>query len=457
MSTGALREGTGTPPAIRFEDLEEWRKLADNIDAALKMGGEQGMDLLLGVMTDWCRVVDELNAAYQICCDLAGKGLRDEAIHWHAEGFFEVADRLDPDRPGWELWEQTLTAQGVIIPSLDGDLKMLTNQIFDELKAVHINGQVLEQEVKSLRRNMLFRGDLSERITILNRLQEVDATSPNWREMLRPYRKKRAGEVLAGVDELLSQEDVRGLCRLNAEIERQNWDDEISAEARATLLSAVGWQSAENYLQKLRHELTELCVGCREAQSAEYGSPRFQSGLNKARTQRSRYLDSFENLKAAITEAEGCPRVRRIVRERAFLDHAKSLEAAARNEAEWLGEQDKYDVVVQRFDEVEQAITKLLVKTPQYRFGEGDAYLKASKKWLQKTEELLTYGRRLCKQAPMIPKHSEELITRLVEREQSVKVKRESVRNFGKVAALSFIAIMVTITVVGVIIGFLIG
>jgi len=126
-----------------------------------------------------------------------------------------------PDRPGWEAWEQALTEQGVILPSLDADAKALTNQIFDDMKAMHINGQVLEQEVKALRRNMLARGDLSERLSTLDRLQELDPTAPNWREMLKPYRKKRAGEVNSEVTELVKAEDVRALCRLNAEIERQ--------------------------------------------------------------------------------------------------------------------------------------------------------------------------------------------------------------------------------------------
>lgn len=455
MSTSGLAAGTGSPPAIRWEDLQDWNVLADNIDAALKMGGEQGMDLLLGIMTDWCRVVDEINTAYQICCGLAARGLRDEAMQWHAEGFFDVADRLDPDRPGWEMWEKVLSEQGVILPSLDVDAKSLVNQIFEDMTAMHINGQVLQEEVRALRRNMLIRGELSERVTVLNRLQEIDPTNPNWREMLRPYRRRRAGELAGEVDAFVEAEDVRGLCRLNAEVERQNWDDEIPAESRATLVAAVGWLKAEKSVGLIRQELAELVVRCRQGQNTDYGSVTYQNAIKSARTHRDRIVGFWKELRGAVVAAEGCPRIRRIVRERALIENAQSLEARSQREAIWLQEQDSFEQWIRKFGELDDAIAVRLRKEPKYRFPDFDAYKKSAKKWLKGADELLDYSRKLCKHAPMIPKVSEDLIARLVATRQSVEGTRDSVfkteRNllfgfFGGLVVLVAAAIFIAIS-----------
>ena len=427
MSTPALAAGTGNPPAIRWDDLVHWTVLADNIESALKMGGEQGMDLLLGVMADWCRIVDEINTAYQICVELAERGLRDEALQWHAEGFFDIADRLDPNRPGWEEWEKALLGRGVIVPTLDAESKALVEKIFDDLTAMHINGQVLKEEVCALRRNMLVRGDLAERLTILNRLQEIDETSQCWRDMLRPYRQRRAGELAGEVAGLVAAKDSRGLCRLNVEVERQNWGDEIPAEVRATLSSAGGWVQAESAVAKIRREVSELVGRCRQGQNADYGSAAYQGAINSARTHRSRTVSAWRELKDAMNTAEACPQIRKIIRERNPIERAQGYEAQASREATWLSEQDSFEEWMGRFRELDEAIYKRLRKDVKFRFPEFDGYKKSVKKWLSAAEDLIEYARKLCTAAPMIPKASEELCRRLTEMNQAVKLERDRV------------------------------
>ena len=53
----ALEEHTGTPPAVTHEKLVAWRKLSEDVTAALSMGGEQGLDLLTSLMADWCEAI----------------------------------------------------------------------------------------------------------------------------------------------------------------------------------------------------------------------------------------------------------------------------------------------------------------------------------------------------------------------------------------------------------------
>ena len=71
---------SGTPPAVTHEMLEEWRKIADDVNAALTMGGEQGIEILASLMAEWCAAVDDVNTAREVCVVLAAKMLGTAAV-----------------------------------------------------------------------------------------------------------------------------------------------------------------------------------------------------------------------------------------------------------------------------------------------------------------------------------------------------------------------------------------
>ena len=216
--------------------------------------------------------------------------------------------------------------------------------------------------------------------------------------MLKPYRK-RAGEVNSEVTAAVKNEDVRALCRLNAEIERQNWDDELDAETRASLTAAIGWEKAETSLHYLRQEVRELVAHCREGQNAEYGSVPYQNAVHIARNHRNRIIDVWKEMNAGLATAEDCPRIRRIIRNKQIVETAKSIEQAAKGESVWLQEQDSFEQVKQKFHDLDDVILKILNMFLHTSFRIS-TYLKMSKKWLKKAEEVIRIHGRLCKHSP---------------------------------------------------------
>jgi len=214
---------SGDPPAVTHEMLEQWRKLAEDVGAALTMGGEAGMDMLRGLMAEWCETVEDVNKAREICVEMAAEGRRHEAIWWHADGFFDVADRLSPERPGWEAWEEAFLDLGVIVPRVNHELKEMADQIHADLLAQDLTGRSLEEHIDTLRRNVLARGHFGERLTILQEIRAIDPAGNIWEEMLQPLRVRRSGEIEAELNAAIAEDDFAAIDRLKREADSGDW------------------------------------------------------------------------------------------------------------------------------------------------------------------------------------------------------------------------------------------
>ena len=431
MSTDTNSNLTGQPPAVTYEQLREWERLADDIDAALKMGGEQGMELLIGLMADWCVIADEVNTALQTCCELASRGLRDEAIHWHAPGFFDIAERLMPDRPGWDEWAAALTEREIILPAVDIDLKMQVDSIFEDLQAINIEtGHTLADEVSGLLRNMLIRGLLGERLTILQRLQAVDPGVPNWNAMMRPYRTRRAEEIRREVDALVAKADCSGLCRLHSEVSSQNWDGDLPVEVTTTLEAATQWRAARAHFREMRHHATELRVRCQEGRAEPTGSPRYRDAVGKARGHRETVAGLVEQIQAAIAGSKQCRQVGEIV-DKAGVEHAvHKLNQACKEHLNWLKAQDDFERWIRIFAELDDTTAELLRKKPKnIRLLNLDEDRQAVKKWLRKTSDHLLNARKICRRAgDLVPESTVSIIEQLVQAEQISQKDLEDAR-----------------------------
>ena len=75
---------------ITYQNILNYRTIAKSIGTALGVGGEQGLLLLKN--DPWITAIDEITGL-RTCYDLVHSGRRHEAIHWHYEGFLEMADR----------------------------------------------------------------------------------------------------------------------------------------------------------------------------------------------------------------------------------------------------------------------------------------------------------------------------------------------------------------------------
>ena len=376
---------TGDPPAVTSEQLKDWKQVADDIDSALKMGGEQGMELLLNIMADWCSVADEINTAYQVCCDLADNGMRDEALGWHAAGFFEIADRMDPERPGWEQWEKHLTENDVILPTIDYNLKALVDGIFETLGALNLEtGVSVGEEIKALRRNMLSRGLLSERLGILHRLQALDPSNPIWKDMLRPYQKRRAEELKGEVDALVKSKDCSGLCRIHREVTSQNWDGDLPAEITVTLEAACNWRLAMENFGDIRHHSTEMKVRCREGEMAAVGSPEYINAVTKSREHRRRVRKLVKELQKTIAAAGKCDRIKPLVDAQELHQKIGLVNHDCKDRLNWLAQQDNYDKWRAKFLEIDTITATILSKKPRRADLSFEDFKVSARRWIKK-------------------------------------------------------------------------
>ena len=457
MPTDTNPNLTGQPEAITYEQLREWEKLANDIDAALKMGGEQGMELLIGLMTDWCVAADEINTAFQTCSELASRGLRDEAVHWHAEGFFDISERLMPDRPGWDEWAAALTEREIILPAVDVDLKMQVDAIFEDLQAINIEtGHTLADEVNGLRRNMLIRGRLGERLSIIQRLHAVDPGVPNWNAMLRPYRTRRAEEIRREVDGLVAKSDCNGLCRLHREVASQNWDGDLPIELTTTLEAATHWQACLGHFKEIRHHATELRVRCQEGQAQPTGSQRYLEAVGKARGHRETIQSLIEKFQAAIAGAKQCRQIGAIVNKAEVEEATRKLDLACKDHLDWLSAQDRDDRMRTAFLDLDDRTASLLSKQPKTRGLDFDEFKSSARKWLKKTADHLLHARQMCRRAgDVVPPATESLITQLVQVEQQVEleIKKAAARQTAIILGIiGGVVLVVTLIVVAIVI-----
>lgn len=457
MRSTAPPELTGTPPAVTAQQLREWGQLADDIDAALRMGGEQGMELLLSLMADWCAIADEVNSAYQTCCDLAGRGLRDEAIHWHAEGFFDIAERLNPDRPGWSEWAAALTEREVILPSIDIDTKLLVDRIFDDLQVVDIEtNHSLADEIRGLRKNMLIRGRLDERLKILTRLRSLDPGVPTWQEMLRPYRKQRATEICAETERLIKEAQCNELCHLQAEVSRIAWEGDLPTAITTTLDAAVQWRIAAQRHGEIRHHATELLIRCQEARAENGKTPRYQSAIAAAQQHRDTLRTCFEGLQHAVSSAGRCQQIKKLVAAADFLNASQQQLLGCKHEFDWLRKREKEENDDRRFREIDAMSTSLIDSTPSpNHWLDFDHFKKQAKKWQGKAGSHLLNAKKLCSHAgDVTPPETLRLLNQVENAQREVTQHQQIVRRrefsllFGVIVGIIIVVLTVFILIV---------
>jgi hypothetical protein len=269
----ALSPSTGNPPAVTHDQIEAWSKLADDVSAALTMGGEQGLNLLVGIMAEWCEAVDDVNTARQICVDLATRALRHEAITWHAKGFFEVADRLDPERPGWAEWEEALRERDIVTPRIDSEIKEWANRIHEDLETTDTSGLTLGAHLAELRRNMLLRGSLGERLVILESIIGIDPGGDAWHEMISPIRQNRMNAIESELKAAIARKDVEALSRLRREVASQEHTGQLH-QGLLTLASATAqWEAIGDLRSGLSQAVAALVGRFDEARRQPPGSP----------------------------------------------------------------------------------------------------------------------------------------------------------------------------------------
>jgi len=425
----ALAPTTGSPPAITHDQIEAWTKIADDVTAALAMGGQQGFDFLINIMAEWCEAVDDVNAARQICLDFADRGLRHEAIHWHADGFFEVADKLDPDRPGWEAWEATFQEQGVVTPRVDQGLREMANRIHEDLQTQDLTGRSLADHLIALRRNMLSRGHLGERLVILESIRGLDPAGEAWQAMISPIRRRRVDMIADEVKAAIARKDFEALVLLREEVASQDWGDDLPGTVTAMLAATAHYQSIEEYRGRLSQTAAIVIGHVEEARRQPYASPGYSTAVQGAETARAEYTNLRKALVEAVRGGSGVAEVAALVTESGVRDAVRQLDAVVNGPSRWLNEQAERARTQALIGDIEAEVLRHLEAAPRH-ISDREAFQGQLRKWQRQGDEVLEKSRKAAARLPRgIPATTERVFQSLGEARKQCEAHLNSLRN----------------------------
>jgi hypothetical protein len=220
-------------------DIARYRKLADDIDAALGRGDEMGMEILRSILPDITLAIEGINEALLETDSLLYEGLRDEAIGLHDEEFPAVALRLHlQDKPQWPMAALYFETEGLTPPpSLDFGALSSLNLAFSELRG-------MRKSLDRWRRMALERAPLGDRIVQLRKLKSNDPTKPVWADQISAFEEVRILEVADAVKRAIQERNADRVAALHQELTRDGWgvpvprrliDDTRGGEAWASL------------------------------------------------------------------------------------------------------------------------------------------------------------------------------------------------------------------------------
>jgi hypothetical protein len=378
------QDSTGRPPAVTAEMIARWQALAEDVHAALDQGGERGMDLLLSIMPEWREAVEDINAAWRISVDMAMKGMRDEALYWHAEQFSEASQALTVRRVGWDAWEAELLRRGVIVPAVDHGLSALFDDITEQKQIRDSSGATLGDWLIRLRQNVLARGPLDQRLVILQAIQRLQPADQIWEEMITPIRKQRAGKIGEEANAAIAVQDFIRLAELREEV--RGWDPGLLGSVAFVLDAAGHWQRAWELRSTLATALNEFLARAESLVGLPEGFPSHSAALEAARAARGRFQQVAYAVREGIVGAEKVATIRAQIAASGLVEAYKKAEAAAKEPYQRLAEQDEGDSRRKRMLRREAQIREHIDRVPGY--GSGETLKKDIPQWITDLEEL---------------------------------------------------------------------
>ncbi len=397
---------TGSPPAVTAEMLVSWRKLAEDVAAAMAVGGEQGLTVLRNLMPEWCEAADDVNLAREICINLAAEGRREEALEWHAEGFFDAADLLTPERPGWEEWADALISRGVPIPAVSQQLKDLADRVHEELLVQDLEGKSLTDYLSELRSNILAKGSQGERLTIIETIRRFDPNGVIWREMAAPIRKKRAGEIARELVAAVSAQDFVLAAMLTREVNATTWEDGLPADLQILLPAIENWRIARELVPRLTAAASKLVDKCEVLDQIMRAGGAEQLDLNtaldQAKAQKTKFLEVRQKLSDAISVANRSGHVARALKQNRLEEQIRAAEQTAMPWIEIIDQARDYWKWLNRFRELQTAVDEMARNAP-VSGGNWDEAKARCGRWLQRSAELAAKCRHLRERAPVPP------------------------------------------------------
>jgi hypothetical protein len=420
---------TGSPPAVTFERLEQWRDISAAIESALNMGGEPGMDLLMSRMAEWNEAVDEWTTGLQTCLELGHRGLRDEALQWHAEGFFDAGDGLYAPirREGWNAWQTTLEEKDIPLPRFDLDLRETVGNYVVELRALDISGRSLQEQIGELRRNALIRGDMATRLTCLNSIRILDAGREIWNEMIAPIRRTRAEQIEAEVRVALEARDFMKMARQVEEVQSVDWEGQLPGRVVALITGIAHLMNSRNEIHRLDDSAAQLAMRTRELKDQPLNLPSFGKLLQAALQARQNYLSVRQGLGQSLQHTASVPETKTVVAALKLTEQGKQIDASVKSALSWLGQQEQFEKLRKIFCAKEDEIHNLIAMAPAPGGG-WEAFKQKTARWLELESKLRITTNRLCAESPgFVPPSTVACLAKLNSLRKAVTAARDRV------------------------------
>lgn len=319
-----------------FKRMQEAIALAAGLDSALSRRGETGMEMVRSAMPELRDLIDEVNAALHEVDDLLFSGLRDEAVALNDPDFPRVAARLNlEDREAWPQVQAFFEREGIPPPPrIDFDT-------LAALDSAHAELEVLAKPLDRLRRQVLSRAPLVDRLRLLRKVHDFDPTKPVWADAVKEHELARLTEVAHDVKRALAARDPAEIAALHAELVAPDWTVAVPGDLVRSTRGADVWGRLREALQAADGAAAALERGL--ALVEQDADTDTVAGQRHARHQ-------WREAAAAVQECLGgldeCPRVAELIAAEGLADRFAALEQRVQPALAWLQAHDDHEALL---------------------------------------------------------------------------------------------------------------
>lgn len=368
---------------ITATTIARYRKLADDLDAALERSDEIGMDLLKSMLPELGEAIEEINEALRAVDALLFDGLRDEAVGLHDSELVTIAPRLHlEDKPQWPLIAMQFSSEGITSPpAIDFTALSALNAAYSELNA-------LRKPLDSLRRLALERAPLTSRISLLRKLRKHDSVKPVWGEQLSAHEEVRILELGESVKQALVTREPEKLAAFHQELMSPGWSIPIPARLKQDTRGADSWERLRQGVRTL--EITADQLASEFADREAEGGDAFEC-IERLKRLRYAWLSGEHECRDLLFGLPQHPTVARLSGPENFGPRLDALREKVAPALQWLGELDQREQLIEQFRTVCNELEWLTETLPTRR---------EESRWLAQVEQLESDLQQIAQQLP---------------------------------------------------------
>jgi hypothetical protein len=211
-------------------------------------------DEVTQLAAEYAALCTQANERLRKCSTFLGQGLRSEAIHLAEESpnLLDLVAALD--LPDGQAWAEFCQNNGLAVPP------PLQLERAAQLNEAYAQDQPLEHLLSQHRLLALSRAPVRDRLAVLRKIGQVDATNATWEKDIRIFEQARLKELPAAFYSAVKTRDEGAIVALMDEVSRQHWYEQVPQDLSAAVTDAysrVQRAAAEAELRKLVEPLRD--------------------------------------------------------------------------------------------------------------------------------------------------------------------------------------------------------